>query len=219
MAIYNLDADNAEPILMMKLCNYFDPIQYMSVTSDRFKNVELYYDCCLPNEEDNCHVYDKPETHFTSTTTGNANIMAVKYTTPISNETNTNMPMESSDAMGSPETTMEPIESTETAVDDFESLELTHFSYSNGVGKKKIFLDTSNFDDTGSTLYIYENGTSIFDYCAEEIADVELTQNDEEDLDDYDEEDDPEIKYFVPPGSSGPSGSSGLQNAIKSLIG
>lgn len=222
ISIYNLDANNDEPILTMKLCNYFDDntIEFMSVTSDSFKTVELYYDCCLPYEPENCHVYEKNNRnddltdHIENPSDSTTIRFEGEYTTLNSNETDTNLPNEPTETtMEITETTMEitettvdmeVMETTETDVDDskanevdaveidFEKLELTHLS---GVEKTKTFLNTSNFQETSSTMYIYQNGTSTIDYCPNEIADAELTQNTETN-DIHVDEEEPVISIF-----------------------
>lgn len=235
ISIYNLDVDNNEPLLTMKLCNYFDnnDIQWMSVSSDGFKTVELYYDCCLPNQLDNCHVYNKTDNATTDMKENTLDSTTIRideeYTTMNFNETDTDMPYDSTDAMEITETTIEVTEEvTDTTMemevtteskgneteeteeeDDYEvknylPMELYHL---NGVERSNTFLNTSNFHATGSTLYIYENGTSPNDYCPSEIDNDKLTQHVEA-KDIHAEEEDPEVPIR-----------SNLNDLLNSLIG
>lgn len=232
----------------MKLCDFdLNDFKYMSVTSNRFKSVELYYDCCLPNELEQCHVYErnytKPEKNNAERnadsnegisdsttiqlddeyTTSESNVL---YTTTVSENNveveSTTEPIESTKepivtTVEPVETTMEPtdttMESDETNIvsSDYDEIDEVNAKIKTmeleklqGVEKIKTFLDTSNFHKVNDTQYIYENGTSMKDYCPHEIAGVELTQNTEADYDNTDEDD---------------SGISIDPNLLKSLVG
>lgn len=192
ISIYNLHAtDDDKPILTMKLCNYFerDTIKYMSVTSNRFKTVDLYYDCCLPNELENCHGYEKNDTltEIDAVTTIDDN-ETMPTTTP--SEENTTFDFNETDVTTPTEYQEITTETSDIQTDDDEDYDLGYeenrdevvgvvkeLKMLKGARKTKTFLDTSNFTETGSTQYVYANGTSMTDYCPSEIeAGVELQE-------------------------------------------
>lgn len=164
----------------MKLCNVFDDgaLEWMSVSSERFKTVELYYDCCLPNELDNCHVYERNKTKDDGDSMSESTTTRLEgdETTTLDSTDSTISDIETTDPI---ETTMEPTETTkaEDIVEDEEGadIEIPESTSLKGITKTKTFLDTTDYHETGSTLYLYENGTSMMDYCPHEIAGVQLT--------------------------------------------
>ncbi len=110
----------------MKLCNYFETdsivenaVRYMSVTSNRFKNVDLYYDCCLPDKLKDCHVYEKNDTR--------TQIGTVKTTDDYQNISDTTIRSEEdSTAVGSEEdsTTLQSEEDSTTLRSEEDSTTL-----------------------------------------------------------------------------------------------
>lgn len=152
----------------MKLCNYFDDndVQFMSATSNRFKTVDLYYDCCLPNEKGDCHAYEEDDGDTESD--HNDCVDTEDNDDKISNLFN--------------------VTGVERDIFDVKFCEKKTLK---GVAKSRTFLDTSNFVDPETTDYVYKNGKSKIDYCPNGTAVVELTPNIEKsDIEDDDDDDD-----------------------------
>lgn len=241
----------------------------MSVTSNRFKSVELYYDCCKPNKLEDCHVYERNYTETNNnddiTTESNQDYpkLDIRFsneditdsttirldeesTTLESNGLDTTMLSENDKiettmdpteiTMQSMEATVEPTEITMQQIDttvvpteittESEKLEVNSSDYDEneevlskiraselktllkGINMTRTFLDRSDFHKVNDTQYIYENGNSTNDYCHNEIADVNLTQNAEV-VDNKVDEDDAEVSEV-----------SGLSSSLlKALIG
>ncbi|KAG4077396.1 hypothetical protein HA402_009797 [Bradysia odoriphaga] len=242
-------------ILTMKLCDFGDSIKYMSVTSDGFKTVDLYYDCCVPSESEYCHVYEKANNQTNSssapTTDSHENIpdsSTIRLdeegtttfeptqadTTTILTENISSTILESAGTTRShgnisDSTTVRQVEETEgttmlnennlstimesagVATETVESdeddslggffqsffgrrrdeVELNEVeTFESGQTKTNTFLNTNQFEETGSTQYEYEDGISPDDYCPHELSGVTLMRVTTEAIVEADEDED-----------------------------